>query len=105
MSRGFYEQYWNRPDPLPLADPLAQRRLRILQETMSSEKANVPRRRLGGERPRRGFARTGDAAVGMDISSRAVSVAASCHESARFIAYSAEDLPWPARVIRRGGGL
>jgi 2-polyprenyl-3-methyl-5-hydroxy-6-metoxy-1,4-benzoquinol methylase len=96
--KAYYEAYWNRDAPPPLADPLAATRLRILwsliQATGPGTGALVDcgsgHGELVGELERRNFA-----VVGIEISETAVEYARLAHPASRFICHSVEERPWP----------
>lgn len=94
-AESYYEEYWNRPDPPPVGDPLAPRRLEILLGLLRS---------VGARRVLDAGSGTGDLvaalsaegfdAVGMEVSATAVERAATAHPGCEFVRHSVEELPW-----------
>lgn len=95
----YYDEYWRRPQPPPLADPLAFVRLRLLRDRLAGSRA---RRVLdAGSGPGDLVAALhadGLDVLGMDVAPRAVERARESHPGCRFVAHSVEDLPWPVEA-------
>jgi SAM-dependent methyltransferase len=91
----YYDEYWNRDSPAPLADPLAERRLRSLRDHITDEVTRVLEVGSGSGDLVAELQQEGFDALGMDISPRAVEIASERHPSSRFITHSVEKLPWP----------
>lgn len=96
--KAYYETYWSRDAPPPLADPLAATRFRILwsfiQATGSRTGALIDCGSGSGELVAE-LERRNLTAVGIDISETAVEYARSTHPSSRFVCHSVEERPWP----------
>jgi 2-polyprenyl-3-methyl-5-hydroxy-6-metoxy-1,4-benzoquinol methylase len=96
--KAYYEDYWSRDAPPPIADPLAATRFRILwsliQATGSGTGALVDcgsgHGELVAELEQRSLA-----AVGIEISETAVEYARSAHPTSTFVCHSVEERPWP----------
>ena len=98
-AQSYYEEYWSRPDPPPVGDPLAPRRLEIVLGLL---------RAAGARRVLDVGAGTGDLvaaltaegleAVGMELSATAVERASARHPEHRFVRHSVEELPWPVEA-------
>ena len=98
-AQSYYEEYWSRPDPPPVGDPLAPRRLEIVLGLL---------RAAGARRVLDVGAGTGDLvaaltaegleAVGMELSATAVERASDRHPEHRFVRHSVEELPWPVEA-------
>jgi 2-polyprenyl-6-hydroxyphenyl methylase/3-demethylubiquinone-9 3-methyltransferase len=91
----YYEEYWQRAAPSPLADPLVSARIAVLRNLLDDRDRHVLDAGCGpgtlvGELGRDGFE-----TAGFDISRRAVQIASKRYPSSRFFRHSAEDLPWP----------
>jgi SAM-dependent methyltransferase len=95
-AQSYYDEYWGRPEPPPLADPLAPRRLELLERRL---------REAGARRVLDAGSGVGDLvadlvargfdAMGIEVSPRAVELAASRHPGCTFLRHSIEDVPWP----------
>jgi 2-polyprenyl-3-methyl-5-hydroxy-6-metoxy-1,4-benzoquinol methylase len=91
-----YEEYWARPEPPPLGDPLTPRRHALVLDRL---------RQAGARRVLDAGAGAGDLvaaltdagfdAVGLELSERALALARERHPSATFLRHSVEELPWP----------
>jgi 2-polyprenyl-3-methyl-5-hydroxy-6-metoxy-1,4-benzoquinol methylase len=92
--REYYEDYWRRDAPPPCADPLTPLRLRLLRRELAPG-ARVLDAGCGAGDLVGLLAGDGHEAVGMDVSERAVELAARRHPQARFVRHSVEELPWP----------
>ena len=98
-TQSYYEEYWSRPDPPPVGDPLTPRRLEIVLGLL---------RAAGARRVLDVGAGTGDLvaalaaegleAVGMELSAKAVEHASARHPEHRFVRHSIEELPWPVEA-------
>jgi 2-polyprenyl-3-methyl-5-hydroxy-6-metoxy-1,4-benzoquinol methylase len=88
-----YEDYWRRPEPAPLGDPLASVRLRLLEEELERVRAQrildagCGAGQLVGELAARGYD-----ATGIDVAGAAFALAPSGVE---LVEHSVEQLPWP----------
>jgi len=92
----YYEDYWGRPDPPPLHDPLALRRLELVRRLL---------REAGARRVLDAGAGAGDfvaalvedgyETVGLEVSERAVALAEERHPGSTLVRHSVEELPWP----------
>lgn len=95
-ARRYYEDYWERPEPPPLADPLAPRRLELVR--MLLRKAHARRvldAGAGAGDLVAALAADGYETVGLEVSERAVALAAARHPGSMLIRHSVEELPWP----------
>ncbi len=93
--KSYYEEYWSRPDPPPLDDPLTPRRLEILTKRLRE----VGARRVldvgaGAGALVAALEAEGFEAVGMELSARAVELGAG----RPLVRHSIEDLPWPVEA-------
>ena len=93
-TKGYYEDYWQRDAPPPCADPLAPVRLGLLRRELAPA-SRVLDVGCGAGDLVGALRRDGHEAVGMDVSERAVGLAAERNPGARFVWHSAEELPWP----------
>jgi 2-polyprenyl-3-methyl-5-hydroxy-6-metoxy-1,4-benzoquinol methylase len=91
----YYETYWQREAPPPLADPLASTRLALLRSFLGEADRRILDAGAGSGWLAGQLARERVEATGMDISQHAVDLARERHPSARFIRHSVEELPWP----------
>lgn len=95
-TQDYYEEYWSRAAPSPLADPLAAPRLELLRTELERAGArSVLDAGCGAGDSVAALAGAGYAASGFDISERAVERARAAHPGAAFRAHSVEELPWP----------
>ena len=95
-AKAYYEEYWSRPQPPPLDDPLAPVRLRLLRESLAGTRpARVLDAGSGPGDVVAALAADGHDAVGMDVSAQAVDRARERHPGHEFVVHSAEELPWP----------
>jgi 2-polyprenyl-3-methyl-5-hydroxy-6-metoxy-1,4-benzoquinol methylase len=90
----YYDEYWQRDAPPPLADPLAPGRLRLLREVLPPG-GRVLDAGCGAGDLVAELARDGHTASGMDVSTEAVALAGRRHPDCTFLRHSAEELPWP----------
>jgi 2-polyprenyl-3-methyl-5-hydroxy-6-metoxy-1,4-benzoquinol methylase len=98
-AQSYYEEYWSRPDPPPVGDPLAPRRLEIVRGLLRS---------LGARRVLDVGAGTGELvaalaaegfeAVGMEVAATAVERASGRYPGCSFVRHGIEDLPWPVEA-------
>jgi SAM-dependent methyltransferase len=93
----YYDAYWSRGAPPPDADPLAGERLRLLRRLLPA-RARVLDAGCGRGDLVAALGTLGHDAVGMDVSARAVELAAERHPDHRFVRHSAEELPWPVEA-------
>jgi 2-polyprenyl-3-methyl-5-hydroxy-6-metoxy-1,4-benzoquinol methylase len=93
-TRDYYEDYWQRDLPPPCGDPLAPVRLGLLQRELARG-SRVLDVGCGAGDVVGALQRDGHEAVGMDVSERAIDLAAARNPDARFLRHSAEELPWP----------
>jgi 2-polyprenyl-3-methyl-5-hydroxy-6-metoxy-1,4-benzoquinol methylase len=98
-AQSYYEDYWSRPDPPPVGDPLTPRRLEIVLGLLRAAGA---RRVLdvgaGAGDLVAALAAAGLDAVGMELSATAVEHASARHPERRFVRHSVEELPWPVEA-------
>jgi 2-polyprenyl-3-methyl-5-hydroxy-6-metoxy-1,4-benzoquinol methylase len=95
-ARAYYDEYWSREAPPPLADPLSPTRARLLGRALAEAGA---RRVLdvgaGAGDLVAALGADGFDAVGMDVSPAAVERASARHPGGTFLVHSVEDVPWP----------
>jgi 2-polyprenyl-3-methyl-5-hydroxy-6-metoxy-1,4-benzoquinol methylase len=94
-AREYYEEYWSRPQPSPLGDPLTTTRGEILRQHLSASDRRILDVGCGPGTVVGEMTAEGRDVIGLDISHRAVELAASRHPFATFRQASIEDLPWP----------
>ena len=98
-AKDYYERYWRREQDSLAADPLRATRLRLLREALAGTAA---RRALdvgcGGGETVAALAALGLDATGMDVSERAVEIAAAAQPQLTFFAQDVETLPWPVEA-------
>jgi SAM-dependent methyltransferase len=98
--KAYYERYWSRDAPPPIADPLAATRLKILWSLINATRSGSlllldcgsGHGSLVGELRNRGID-----AVGIEISEAAVAYARATHPGATFLCHSLEERPWPVQ--------
>jgi len=91
----YYEMYWRRDAPPPLADPLSATRLSLLRSVLHEGDRRILDVGSGAGWLAGELAREGADATGIDISQHAVELARERHPSAAFVRHSIEELPWP----------
>lgn len=92
----YYEAYWRRATPPPVGDPLAQTRLRLLQDCMTAADAeSVLEVGCGAGELVGALAADGITATGIDISDAAVARASQAYPVCSFVQHQVEDRPWP----------
>lgn len=95
-AREYYEDYWNRPEPPPLADPLAPRRLELVRKLLGEAGArHVLDAGAGAGDLVAALAAEGYETVGLEVSERAVALAKERHPGSMLVRHSVEELPWP----------
>jgi 2-polyprenyl-3-methyl-5-hydroxy-6-metoxy-1,4-benzoquinol methylase len=98
-ARRYYEDYWERPEPPPLDDPLAPRRLDLVRRLLRKDGARrVLDAGAGAGDLVAALVEDGYEAVGLDVSDRAVALAGKRHPGGTFIRHSVEELPWPVEA-------
>ena len=100
MSAGtldhYYDEYWERERITMLNDPLAETRLRLLREAIAGSRAETALDvGCGTGHVVSALAADGLRATGMDVSARAVELAAAAHPDCEFVQHGVEALPWP----------
>lgn len=91
----YYEGYWERTTLSPDTDPYAATRLRLLRELKPGGPLAALDVGAGEGHVVAALAAEGLSASGMDISETAAEAAALRHPGCRFVAHSAQDVPWP----------
>jgi 2-polyprenyl-6-hydroxyphenyl methylase/3-demethylubiquinone-9 3-methyltransferase len=92
----YYDEYWSRDAPPPLADPLSGTRARLLGRALAEARAqSVLDAGAGAGDLVAALRADGRDAVGMDISPAAVGLARARHPDATFLVHSVEEVPWP----------
>jgi 2-polyprenyl-3-methyl-5-hydroxy-6-metoxy-1,4-benzoquinol methylase len=96
---GYYDDYWQRPEPPPLGDPLAPRRLELVRGLLQEVRARRVLDAGAGAGDLVGaLGADGYDAVGLDVSEGAVALARERHPGRTFIRHSVEELPWPVEA-------
>lgn len=95
-AKDYYDEYWQREQPPPTADPLVPTRRALLRDRLSE---------VGARRVLEAGSGTGDLvaalerdgmeAMGIEVSAHAVRLAAERHPDSQFVEHSVEELPWP----------
>jgi SAM-dependent methyltransferase len=93
----YYDEYWERDSPPPCADPLTPTRVELLRRMLPAG-ARVLDAGCGTGDLVALLGSAGHEAVGMDVSARAVELAAARHPDVRFFHHSVEELPWPVEA-------
>jgi 2-polyprenyl-3-methyl-5-hydroxy-6-metoxy-1,4-benzoquinol methylase len=97
-TRAYYEDYWDRPEPPPLDDPLAPRRLELVRMLLRRGHARrVVDAGAGAGDLVAALADDGYETVGLEVSKRAVALAGERHPGSTLIRHSVEELPWPVQ--------
>jgi 2-polyprenyl-3-methyl-5-hydroxy-6-metoxy-1,4-benzoquinol methylase len=91
----YYEAYWRRDAPPPLADPLSLTRLSLLRAALSADDRRILDAGCGSGWLIAQLAHDEAEAMGIDISQHAVELAERHYPSGTFIRHSVEELPWP----------
>jgi 2-polyprenyl-3-methyl-5-hydroxy-6-metoxy-1,4-benzoquinol methylase len=95
-ARQYYDDYWERPEPSPLGDPLAPHRLELVRGLLQEAGARRVLDAGAGAGDLVGaLVADGYEAAGLDISERAIALAGERHPGATFIRHSVEEFPWP----------
>jgi 2-polyprenyl-3-methyl-5-hydroxy-6-metoxy-1,4-benzoquinol methylase len=98
-GRRYYDDYWERPEPPPLGDPLAPRRLELIRQLLREDGARrVLDAGAGAGDLVASLGEDGYEALGLDVSDRAVALAVARHPAGIFMRHSVEDLPWPVEA-------
>lgn len=96
VMKDYYERYWLPDEPVPVRDPLAGERLRILFGCMeSADVRSALEVGCGRGEVVAHLRERGVDALGMDISETAVRLASRRHPDCRFASHPVEARPWP----------
>jgi 2-polyprenyl-3-methyl-5-hydroxy-6-metoxy-1,4-benzoquinol methylase len=99
-AQSYYDEYWSRPDPPPVGDPLAPRRLEIVLALLRAARARrVLDAGSGAGELVGALAAEGFEVLGMEVAATAVEQASARHPECEFVRHSIEELPWP---VERG---
>jgi len=96
LAERYYDDYWRRPEPSPLSDPLRTKRVALACRELGRVKAlDVLDAGCGAGEVVAELRRRGFRADGMEVSEVALELARRKEPRATFARHSAESVPWP----------